>query len=421
MRRDPAIQHPGLAKGALVIKQIFLLVGLFFLSMLTYVDRVAISAAKEPIATDLALSDDQMGIVFGAFSLGYALMQVPTGALMDRFGPRVGLFSLVSLWSALTGVTGLIHGYFAMLATRFSFGMAEAGAFPGAARAIYNWLPASSRGIANGILFSGSRIGAAFAFPLITWMIAATNWRISFFILAASGLVWAVLWLAFFRDHPAGVSPQEEARSAPAKFSWAVFRSGRLALAMIQYFASNFTFFLCLSWMYVYLAQTYKLSPAEASRYAAAPLLFGAACQWITGWMVDALYKSRFRPWSRRLPALLGFAMSAAGMLLLVWADSPLYATACFTLATFGADMTVSPSWSFCADIGGIHAGSVSASMNMIGNFGSFVSASIFPVLLRLTGSGSAYFLVAAALNAVAIACWWFMHSTESPSQTKEA
>lgn len=404
------------------MKQIFLLVGLFFLSMLTYVDRVAISAAKQPIATDLGLSDDQMGIVFGAFSLGYALMQVPAGALMDRFGPRVGLFSVVSLWSALTGLTGLIHGYMAMLATRFSFGMSEAGAFPGAARAIYNWLPASARGIANGILFSGSRIGAAFAFPLITWMIAATNWRISFFILAASGLVWAGLWYAFFRDHP---SDQDRAPDGPAagqahaakvRFSWQVFRSWRLVLAMAQYFASNFTFFLCLSWMYVYLAQTYSLTPAEASGYAAIPLLFGAACQWITGWMVDALYQSRYRSWSRRLPAMIGFLMSALGMLLLVWADTPFYATACFTLATFGADMTVSPSWSFCADIGGPHAGSVSASMNMIGNLGSFVSASIFPVLLRVTGSGAAYFLVAAALNALAIACWYGMRSTEGTS-----
>ena len=395
------------------MKEVFLLLGLFLLSMLTYVDRVAISAAKLPIASDLGLSDDQMGIVFGAFSLGYALMQVPAGAMMDRFGPRIGLFSVVSIWSALTGVTGLIHGYVAMIATRFSFGMSEAGAFPGAARAIYNWLPVSARGMANGILFSGSRIGAAFAFPLITWMIAATNWRISFFILAASGVVWAVLWFAFFRDHPKGKDGEAVPRAAAAKFSWKVFRSGRLVLAMLQYFASNFTFFLCLSWMYVYLAQAYSLSPAEASGYAAVPLLFGAASQWVTGWMVDALYKSRWRTWSRRLPALIGFVMSALGMLLLVWAETPLAATVCFTLATFGADMTVSPSWSFCADIGGVHAGSVSASMNMIGNLGSFVSASIFPVLLRLTGSGSAYFLVAAALNGLAVLCWIWMRSTE--------
>ncbi len=401
------------------MKQVFLMVGLFLLSMLTYIDRVAISAAKGPLAVDLGLSNDQMGVVFGAFSLGYALMQVPSGALMDRYGPRTGLFGVVTAWSALTALTGMVHSYWVMLATRFAFGMGEAGAFPGAARAIVNWLPVGKRGLANGILFSGSRIGAAFAFPAITWLIAATDWRRSFFILGAVGMVWAVGWVLLFRDYPQedkgalppgqGATAREGAKGAA--FTWTVFRSWPLFLAMLQYFCSNFTFYLCLTWMFVYLLETYKLTPEEASGYAALPLLFGAASQWVTGWFVDAMYRSQWRSWSRRLPAMVGFALSAGGMLALVWADSAGWAVACFTVATFGADMTISPSWSFCGDIGGEHAGSVSASMNMIGNLGSFVSAGVFPVLLRLTGSGSAYFAVAAAMNVLAVACWVGMRS----------
>ncbi len=403
------------------MKQFILMMGLFLLSMLTYIDRVAISAAKGPLAVDLGLSNDQMGVVFGAFSLGYALMQVPSGALMDRYGPRIGLFGVVTAWSALTAVTGMVHSYVVMLATRFSFGMAEAGAFPGAARAIVNWLEPGKRGLANGILFSGSRIGAAFAFPAITWLIAATDWRRSFFILGAVGLIWATGWLILFRNYPKDSEAHDggAARSAAGrvKFSWAVFRSWPLFLAMMQYFFSNFTFYLCLTWMFVYLMETYRLTPEQASGYAALPLLFGAASQWVTGWFVDALYRSRWRHWSRRLPAMAGFGLSGGGMLALVWADSPGFAVVCFTIATFGADMTISPSWSFCGDIGGEHAASVSASMNMIGNLGSFASASIFPILLRLTGSGSAYFAVAAAMNFIAIACWVGMRSLPPPGQ----
>lgn len=406
----------------MALKQIFLMVGLFLLSMLTYIDRVAISAAKGPLAHDLGLTNDQMGVVFGAFSLGYALMQVPSGAIMDRYGPRLGLFGVVSAWSALTAFTGLVHGYVAMLATRFAFGMAEAGAFPGALRAIVNWLSPGQRGLANGILFSGSRIGAAFAFPAITWLIAATDWRRSFFILGAVGLLWAVGWMLLFRDRPAdGPSSAGNQPSPPpanVKFSWGVFRSWPLFLAMAQYFFSNFTFYLCLTWMFVYLLETYSLTPEQASAYAATPLLFGAASQWVTGWFVDVLYRSRWRAWSRRLPAMAGFLLSALGMLALVWADSPGFAVACFTIATFGADMTISPSWSFCGDIGGAHAASVAASMNMIGNLGSFASAGIFPVLLRLTGSGSAYFALAAAMNFIAIACWLGMRSLAPPAAT---
>lgn len=393
------------------MKQFFLLVGLFLLSMLTYIDRVAISAAKGPLAMDLGLSNDQMGIVFGAFSLGYALMQVPSGALMDRYGPRAGLFGVVTVWSALTAATGLVHGYAVMLATRFSFGMAEAGAFPGATRAIVNWLPAGKRGMANGVLFSGSRIGAAFAFPVITWLIAVTDWRRSFLILGGIGLLWALGWMVFFRDHPKNAKGAQPVATQRVTFSWAVFRSWPLFLAMVQYFCSNFTFYLCLTWMFVYLLETYSLTPAQASAYAATPLLFGAASQWVTGWIVDRLYRSRLRSWSRRLPAILGFALSAGGMLALVWADTAGYAVACFTVATFGADMTISPSWSFCGDIGGAHTASVAASMNMIGNLGSFVSAGVFPILLRVTGTGGTYFALAAAMNVIAVACWVGMRS----------
>jgi MFS transporter, ACS family, glucarate transporter len=393
------------------MKQWFLLAGLFLLSMLTYIDRVAISAAKGPLSADIGLSNEQMGIVFGAFSLGYALMQVPSGMLMDRYGPRTGLFAVVSLWSGFTALTGMVHGYLTLLTTRFVFGMSEAGAFPGATRAIVNWLPPGKRGMANGILFSGSRIGAAFAFPAITWLIAVTDWRRSFLILGAIGLLWAIGWFIFFRDYPHDKSAARAPDTRPVKFSWTVFRSWPLFLATVQYFASNFTFYLCLTWMFVYLLETYQLSAQQASAYAATPLLFGAASQWVTGWLVDALYRSRWRAWSRRLPAAAGFALSAAGMAALVWAETPTFAVLCFTVATFGADMTISPSWSFCADIGGKHAASVAASMNMIGNFGSFVSAGLFPVLLRVTGSAGAYFAVAAALNLVGIACWIGMRS----------
>jgi ACS family glucarate transporter-like MFS transporter len=139
-------------------------VGLFILSMITFIDRACIATAKDPISRDLALSDAAMGMVFGAFALGYALAQIPSGWLADRFGPRSVLALVVIAWSALTAVTGLAWNFSSLVAIRFLFGVGEAGAFPGSARAIRNWLPAGERGRANGALFSGSRVGAALSF-----------------------------------------------------------------------------------------------------------------------------------------------------------------------------------------------------------------------------------------------------------------
>jgi ACS family glucarate transporter-like MFS transporter len=391
---------------------------LFILAMITFIDRVCISAAKEPIASELHLSDAEMGLVFSTFALGYAAAQIPAGWMADKAGPRLALTVVVGFWSVLTALTGAARSLASLVAIRLVFGMAEAGAFPGSARAICNWLPTGERGRANGILFSGSRIGAALSFPLLTWMLTGWPWRTSFLILGALGLIWAIFWLLWFRDWPAKPLPELtlplEAVGGGGLSK--ILRSKPMIFAMAQYFAGNFTFFICLSWMLPYLKKQYHLADAQAATYAMAPLLVGATSQWFAGWMVDRIYRSRFRVWSRRLPGIIGFALAAAGMVAVTGANSPGVAVACITFAVFGADMTISPSWVFCADIAGKDTGRVSGAMNMLGNVGSFASANAFPYLQRLTGGTSAYFLTAAVFNVIAIACWFNMRSIKETS-----
>ena len=391
---------------------------LFVLSLITYIDRAVISSAKGDMAAHLALSDQSMGAVFSVFALGYALAQIPSGWLADRYGPRLALAAIVAVWSLLTAGTGAVGGLGALLAARFLFGVAEAGAFPGAARAISNWLDRPERGLANGIIFSGSRLGAALAFPMMAWLLEVCGWRVSFYLLAAPGLAWALLWWLWFRDRPAEAPAREpEAAGPSARLSGKALLGAGFHLAMVQYFAGNFTFFICLSWMHPYLKATYRLSQGEAALYAMLPLLLGATAQWAAGWLVDKLYASRYRSWSRRLPAMLGFLLAALGVAALTLAASPLAAAVCFALATFGADMTISPSWAYCQDIGGKNTGALSGAMNMAGNLGSFVSANAFPYLAGLTGSAAAYFLIAALLNLASVACWQRMRSVTAQAE----
>lgn len=386
--------------------------GLFIVSLITYVDRAAISSVKEPLSADLALSDQQMGAVFSAFALGYALAQVPSGWFADKAGPRLMLSAVVAAWSVLTAMTGWVQSLLAMLLVRFFFGVAEAGAFPGSARVFYSWLPSSEHGRANGIIFAAARLGAAFAFPLMAWLLARYEWRTSFYILAAPGLVWAFFWALLFRNEPKQPLHREisSGKAAAPPFG-EVIRSRPMHLAMTQYFFANFTTFLCLSWMNPYLKARYELSTAEAAYYTTAILLIAATAQWATGWLVDRLYRSRRRDWSRRLPAMLGFGVSAVGAVAIPFAPSPALAAAFFSLAAFGAEMTISPSWAFCIDLGGAKSGAVSGTMNMLGNFGSFVSANTFPFLQGLTGSAAAYFWLVALFNAGGALCWLGMKS----------
>jgi ACS family glucarate transporter-like MFS transporter len=396
--------------------------GMFLLSLLLYIDRVCISAAKDAIAGDLHLSDKAMGWVLSIFALGYALAQVPGGILADRYGPRRMLAGIVTFWSALTALTGAAWNYLSLLLIRFFFGVGEAGAFPGMSRAIYSWIPLRERGIITGINFSGSRLGAAFALPLVAWLIDSVGWRMSFAILGVIGVVWALIWRLGFRDTPEEhpllgeterrfiLEHRQQAREAEGgkrKIPLAqVFRSQNMWLTMGQYFASNFTFFFALTWLFPHLKATYHLEAVQAGFYASAPLVFGAIGNWFAGWLVDYIYKGDRWNASRIIPAAIGFSLAALGLIGSVYMDTAVWAVVFLSLAIFGADMTLAPSWSLCVDIGKEHAGMVSGTMNMAGNIGSFITALAFPYLQAWTGSVTPFFFVGAGLNVLAILFW---------------
>jgi MFS transporter, ACS family, glucarate transporter len=382
--------------------------GLFVLSVITYVDRAAISSVTGPLSAELSLNSQEMGAVFSVFALGYAAAQIPSGWLADRAGPRLMLAGVVAIWSLLTAWTGRVDSFSTLLVVRFLFGVAEAGAFPGTARAFFNWLPASERGRANGIVFSGSRLGAAGAFPLMAWLLSTGGgWRQTFFLLAVPGFVWALLWLLLFRDRPRADSVASEPPSEVGGLRLGeAIRTRPMQLAMLQYFGANFTTFLCLSWMNPYLKQRYALTTEAAAFYTMLILLVSATAQWATGFLVDRLYASGRRGISRSAPATIGFAISAAGALLIPFAPDASIAAACFSLAAFGVEMTISPSWAFCVDLGGRNSGAVSGAMNTAGNFGSFVSANAFPWLQGVWGDATPYFFLVCALNVFGCWCW---------------
>jgi ACS family glucarate transporter-like MFS transporter len=179
-----------------------------------------------------------------------------------------------------------------------------------------------------------------------------------------------------------------------------------MRLAMGQYFASNFTFFFCLTWLFPYLQRTYQLEALQTGFLAALPLVGGAIGNWVGGATVDSLYRAgRWRE-SRQYTAIAGFVLSAAGLLASLAFQTPLPAVLCLTIAMLGSDMTLPPSWAFCIDIGRANAGAVSGTMNMAGNIGSFVTSLAFPYLLALTGSTTPFFVLGAALNLLAAWLW---------------
>ena len=160
-----------------------------------YLDRVCISTAAPAIKADLGLSDAQMGYVFSAFTLAYALFEVPSGWLADRFGARRTLTRIVRL---VVGDDGgdrrAPRGFYSLVALRWLFGMGEAGVLPSMARAYSRWLPARERGRAFGLTIMAAALGGAATQPLVVALLERMSWRRAFPIFGAVGVVWAAAW-----------------------------------------------------------------------------------------------------------------------------------------------------------------------------------------------------------------------------------
>lgn len=410
-------------------------VGLLFLHTVnTYMDRVCMAAAAEGVKQDLQVSDQMMGYLFGVFAIGYALFQVPAGWVVDRYGPKKALAWIVGIWSVFTALSGAAWSGASLLLLRFLFGIGEAGAFPGATRALYAWVPAQERGLANGIFHSGARVGAALALFIMPLLIHKIGWRMTFVLNGLVGLVWLVAWLKWFRDQPREhprtnaleVAHIEAGRDAgknsdptiPVPPVLSVIGSPNMLLAMFQYFASNLTFFISFTWLLPYMIGRWG---DEAGYYAPIPLLVGTFAQWTSGGLINRLHRLGWGVASRRVPAVVGFWISAVGLILCTQAnpESPLAFTLLFSVAVFGVEMTISPSWTFCQDIGGARSGTVSAAMNMMGNLGSALSAIVFPFFVHHvtmpffaveTGTANSFFVVAAVCNILAGGAWFFMN-----------
>ena len=415
-------------------RQRYLLVLLLFLHTVnTYMDRVCISVAKGSMQEDISSLDDQMmGYVFGIFAVGYALFQIPAGWFSDRAGPRRALTIVVIIWSIFTALTGAVYTAISLLVVRFLFGVGEAGAYPGATRALYSWLPAKERGIGQGIFHSGARVGAAASLVVMPLVIQAIGWRWTFVANAVLGVIWGGVWWVWYRDSPAehqsvnqaeqqliesGIQEQEVPNSSIPFIQ--IVTSANVLLAMFQYSASNITFFVSITWLQPYIKETWG---NEFAYVASLPLLCGAVALWVSGYMVTHLHRLEMPVVSRRLPAVTGYVVGAIGLLLCtqtVESETVWPFIACFSLAIFGVEMTLSSSWAFCMDIGGSRSGAVSGAMNMVGNMGAALSAVAFPYFVanvtipyfaETVGTANSFFVFAAVMNILAVIAWMFMN-----------
>jgi MFS family permease len=252
-----------------------------------YLDRVAISTAAPSVKADLGLSDTEMGLVFSAFTLAYALFEVPSGWLADRFGARWMLTRIVLWWSAMTALTGAATGFVSLVAIRWLFGMGEAGVLPSLSRAFSRWLPFHARGQAFGLTLMAAALGGAATQPIVVWLLGHMSWRHAFPIFGSVGLVWAVAWFWWFRDDPrqhrgvnaaelAEIGADPETPHPPVPWGRLARSRGLLALCAM-YFGAIYGWYFYITWLPTYLLRGRGFDFQAMGWLASLPLLAIAA------------------------------------------------------------------------------------------------------------------------------------------------
>ncbi|HVM49826.1 MAG TPA: MFS transporter [Candidatus Acidoferrum sp.] len=391
------------------------------LAIIQYVDKVCLSQAAPFVQRDLGLNKEQMGWVFGAFTLAYALFEIPAGYLGDRFGPRKVLLRIVIWWSFFTAALGRMWSWGSLIVVQFLFGAGEAGAFPNLTKAFNRWLPPAERSRAQGIMWMSARLGGAFTPLLVYVCLEHVTWRTAFLLFGLPGVAWAVLFYAWYRDDPrthpqvnaaeAALLPVEAEAAEHFRAPWkALFTSRTVWCLCGQYFACSYSFWFFITWFPTYLLKARGFDLKQSALLAGTPLFVGAFGSVLAGWLSPVLGR---RVGSianvRRGVGAVGALGGAALLVVATCVTQPYLAVAAIALVAFCNDIQMPGAWTACMDVGGKYVATLSGTMNMMGNVGGFVSPIVCGYIVEHTGKWHLAFYVTAAAYLLGAVCWLCM------------
>jgi ACS family glucarate transporter-like MFS transporter len=386
------------------------------LTAIAYLDRVCIATAAPEMKAELGLSDVQLGYVFSAFTFAYAVFEVPSGWLADRFGARLMLTRIVAWWSVMTAATGWVGGFGSLFAVRFLFGVGEAGTFPSIARVFGAWLPASERGRAFGLALMTAALGGALTQPLVATLLDVMPWRYTFPIFGLLGVLWAVAWFWWFRDdpqrHPRANAAELALIGRPPQIAhpavpWRALVTNRTMAALcLMYLGAIYGWYFYITWLPTYLLRERGFTLEQVGWLAALPLLGIAGGVLGGGWASDGLARRWGLRTGRCLPGVIGLPLAALAVWHASWTVSPLGAALALSVAAGLAALGVSPAWAVCLEIGGRHAGVVSGAMNTFGNLGGALSPVVIGLCLERWHSWQVSLATLAVGYVLTTLCW---------------
>jgi ACS family D-galactonate transporter-like MFS transporter len=374
-------------------------------TMINYLDRTVLGIAAPFLTKDLGQTATEMGLVFSAFSWSYALLQIPGGIFLDRFGTRATYFIAVVFWSLFTALMAAARSLNGLIVTRMGVGIFEAPCFPANSRVLATWFPQHERARANAIYSFGQYVGLGFLSVPLFWITQHFGWRGLFIVVGTLGVAFGLAWWTLYRNpaDSASVSQAEltyieaggggEYRGEPTRFKWRhigmLLGKRQILGASIGQFGGNSTQVFFVTWFPTYLVTARGMTFIQAGYMTSLPYIGASIGVLIGGWISDTILKRTGSPnLARKLPIVSGMLLaSTITAANYVPADNNAAVILIMSIAFFGQGMT-NLGWTVLSDVApkkliGLSAGIFNFSANLAG----IVTPLVIGIAFQLSGS----------------------------------
>jgi sugar phosphate permease len=394
--------------------------------LVNYFDRVNLSVSRDALQTSFGISAVMFGYLSSAYNWTYALLQLPSGLLLDRFGVRrVGIISTM-IWSVASFAAAVSTGMGGLFGARFLLGIGEAPTFPANAKAIGYWFPKNERSMATAMFDAAAKFSSAIGIPLLGLLLLHFGWRWNFAATGFISLLYFALFYAFYRNPSedklltdaerqfiaeGGAQPEDPARAAkgaPLAYLLRQRKVWGLALGSASY---NYTFYLLLTWLPSYLSTALHVDLLQSALYTSVPWLFATFTDLVVGgWLVDTLIQRGWSPVRVRQTVLIGGTTLGLGILGTAHTHSPVTALFWISMSIGGLSAASPVGWSIPSLIAPRESvGTLGGILNLCNQLAGIAAPILTGYIVQSTHSFSGAFIAATAFLLLGIAGYIFL------------
>lgn len=408
---------------------IWLLIG----GMINYIDRSILSIAAPEMMNDLNFTATDIGLLGTAFSWAYALGQLPSGWLIDQFGPKKIFGIGIMIWSFATFAAGIVSVLWLFILLRILLGIGEAPCFPSAAKITSKWYPKKERGFISGIWDSSSKWGPALAPPILVLIMATFGWKELFYFAGIVGIIFGGIFLKFYNDPEKSKKLTKEEYDyikqdnedsnevETSTISWfSLFKYRSVWGMILGFFCTIWIWNIFLVFLPLYLLDRFAVSFAALGLLASIPWIGGAFGNIISGYVSKKMAESgRFTPMkAKQIIISISAVISAVTVIMIPFINSIGLTVTLMTVALFFISSITGNAWALATDVApSFMVASVGSIQNFGGYFGGALSPVVAGMIVDLTGSYTLAFISGGLIAGCAAICYLFI--VKHPIQTQ--